>query len=717
MSPRLILTLWRERWGKADNHALKVPYIEGKLNQWSDRFVTSPVWSLPGMAALTTLACVLFFLLTLSVQLSLDSQIALSVFIGALALLMRRYTGTFVTLMLIGLSLLASTRYLCWRLTATLGQDFNWNFILGFCLCVAELHLFLLTVFRWIPVIWPLKLPFAPLPQDAHDWPTVDIFIPCHDQSHASILAATRAAQALDWPHKKIHVYLLDDAHREEIHALSTDMGVIYVTHPDHADGKAGAINRALADTRGQLIAIFEGGNAPDKDFLQQCVGWFVQDLKLGMLQTPHHFLSPPPPAYCAKILDVSTVGSACALIRRSMLEEAGGIESAPVAPHTHTAQNLQALGYTHAYMGFEEQGADADRIDTLDLAQNRPSTPNVFRVNDPLLATSILWKLRLASFLSMLEFYGIVPRLIFLAAPVAYLLADVTLVQTSGELFLAYALPHLMHTLIAQARLEGRKRFSVWTTAHETALAWYLWVRTALTFVRTECERCIKPSRTNTSEKAAPFGWRMALPFACVLVLNLAGFVVGCVQLPFLKPPAQVASIFYLMWAAYNLLSLSTTLAIAEEARHIRLQMRVQLRIRAMIKLPTGRSVICRTENFPATALELRLPTPIVLEAGLPVSLSIFRGYQEYSFPVRVISQQDMILRVSVDKDALPDYCALGIAAHSRGEDWPKWLPDRDADHPLPPWVIKSVAALHAQVSVMGSRLGNWIQKWKRKK
>ena len=70
-------------------------------------------------------------------------------------------------------------------------------------------------------------------------------------------------------------------------------------------------------------------------------------------------------------------------------------------------------------------------------------------------------------------------------------------------------------------------------------------------------------------------------------------------------------------------------------------------------------------------------------------------------------------------------DYRSLGVAVFSRGEDWPKWLPGRDADHPLPVWMMNAINVVHNAVlgfirplggSVLGMRLVNWIQIWKKK-
>jgi cellulose synthase (UDP-forming) len=93
---------------------------------------------------------------------------------------------------------------------------------------------------------------------------------------------------------------------------------------------------------------------------------------------------------------------------------------------------------------------------------------------------------------------------------------------------------------------------------------------------------------------------------------------------------------------------------------------------------------MVCETEDFSEGGLALNLPTALVLEKSAPVSVSIFRGEREYSFPAVVAFSQGSVLRVRFDQMGLQDYQALVAATFSRGDAWQEWLPDRDTDHPL---------------------------------
>lgn len=726
MNPQLILLLWRERWGKGDSRNAKVPNSQGKLTSWCNQLAGSLVWSWPGVTGLTLVLCVLLFALIVSTQLSLNSQTVFSIFMVGMTLYARRYAGTFVTQVLIGLSFIASTRYLYWRFNATLGQNLDLDFILGFCLCVAELHLWLLIHLGFIQTVWPLRQASVPLPSDSTEWPTVDIFIPSHGQSHSSIELTAIAALALDWPKKKIKTYILDGDHRNDIKELADSIGATYLAYSENPENKTNGINHALPQSKGELIAIFDCNGAPDKNFLTMAMGWFVHDVKLGMLQTLYHFLMPAPSARSLKIFDMPTLGGSCAVFRRSMLLEVGGVTPEPVTGQAHTALKMQALGYGNAYIGLAEQENPTNKNPTLNIEPPIQSALELFKDNRPSLGNKLRWKQGLNSLQTMLQFYYPIPQLFFFTAPLAYLLADAHPIQTSAKLFAAYAVPHLILRHLAQARMQGDTRFPVLADIRETALAWYMLVPTTITVIRTKIGKCVSGLKGGHTEKDDPFDLMMALPYAIILLLNLAGFVAGIARLLSSSTHDHEIAAVYLLWTTYNVMLLAAILAVAEESRHIRWHTRWKLRMPAMIKLPFGRSVSCTTVNFPESPLALTLPSPVTVETGLVLSISIFLGYREYVFSARVASVEDKVLRINIEESAKNDYDSLGIVVFSRGQDWPKWLPNRDADHPLPAWASRAFVAMHVAALSFTKpfsklaremRFGSWIQIWKKRK
>lgn len=724
MNPRLVLSLWRARWGKPANSAVERPYLQGKLNQWGSTLTQAGLWTMPGVTVLALIASLAVFILMLSVSFTFGAQVFFAACFFSAALYMRRYAGTLVTLVLVGMSLIASTRYLFWRFGTTLGQGFNADSVWGFGLCMAELYLCVLIALGFAKNIWPLSRAHAPLPENSAEWPTVDVFVPVHGRSHEAIRRATLAALALEWPGKKIKTYLLDADPRDDIKDLVESMGAIYLAHPDNQDGKAGAINRALPETKGTLIAVFDVDQPPAPNFLELAAGWFVRDVNLGIIQPPNHFLAPPASERSLKDCPVSQFSGACALMRRSMLVAVGGIAPGTPTVQAHTALQFQERGYANAWTGFA--GGDEPEKDhqTLNAESTAGPVQKILLVDHPFLGRTLHWKQRLATLQTMLKFYDAVPRLVFFTAPLAYLLAGAQVIQTSPELLLAYGLPHLVHAHFVQARLQGKSWFTAWTDMRETALAWYLLVPTAVTLLRTEFGKLRDSLSGSKIEKVEPFDPIIAWPYATVLALNLAGLGAGVAELMTPGRDGQALTIMYLGWTICNLMLLAAMLAVAEESRQIRLHRRGQLRQSAMLQLPSGRTLSGVTENFPRTALTMKLPAPVGVDVGTTVGLSIFQGEREFAFLAQVLTNQGSMLRVSILDAAQKDYQRLGAAALSRDQNWPKWLPDRNADQLLPQWLKKPVIVAFVKLltltekfvhAMRWARLGRWIQKWKR--
>ena len=680
MSPRVLLRLWRERWGKSVLPKSASPFVDGHLNQIGNWLTYLSAWSVPGLTVLAALCCIWLAGLLLVVQFSLDDQIIFSASIICLALYARRYAGHFVTLLLMGLGVVVSARYLYWRLIATLAPQVDADFVLGFCLCLAELHLWLLTMTGTMKDLWPVrKVPIA-LPAESAGWPPVDVFILCDDQTVAATRASAEAAQALSWPKRILKVHLLDSGLREEIKALADSLSIAYLVPENPFDDRTSRINQALTRTEGNLITILECHSSPATDLLKTIVGWFQRDTDLAMLQTPGHFLAPAPSASVMEIFEDPQTTTSCACVRRSMLAAVDGIESGPATRQRHTALKLQAAGYTTGYLGFAGDG--------------QGSLQEAFMAYRPFGDYSLLWKLRLHAFHSMLRFFRPLPRLVLVVAPAAYLLFDIRLIQTSAALLLACALPHLVLTHITAERRHAQHHFGAVTDLREALLSWYILFLTAISLLWTEITEHRKNWREKKKRRVVPFDWKAALAFLAILGLNLSATVSAVTQLLISEPKAVEMYILFTVLAAYNVMLLAAMLAVAEEARAIQLHTQGQARLPAMIRLPSGRTVSCTTENFPEMELALKLPMPVTLEDQMTVNISIFRGNHEFSFPAPVVLEPDLVLRARIDGPAQTVYRSLAVAAYSRGQDWPKWLPGRDVDHPLPRWLQKSPGA-----------------------
>lgn len=242
-----------------------------------------------GALGLTLLASII------SAPLDLYSQCFFAGVCCCAALLLRKLPGRLPILALVVLSLIASLRYMYWRLTETLGFDDWLSACFGYGLVLAEVYALVVLLFGYVQTAWPLRRKPHPLSDSPSDWPTVDVFIPTYNESLDIVRLSIFAAQAMDWPADKLRVHVLDDGRRDEFRQFCADIGVNYLTRADNQHAKAGNLNAALKVTDGEYITIFDADHVPTRSFLQIAMGWFIRDPKLSMLQTPHFFFSPDP--------------------------------------------------------------------------------------------------------------------------------------------------------------------------------------------------------------------------------------------------------------------------------------------------------------------------------------------------------------------------------------------------------------------------------------
>ena len=216
----------------------------------------------------------------------------------------------------------------------------------------------------------------AQIAEDDDDVPEVDLLIPTYNEPLSVVRYTALAARNIDWPPKKLHIFLLDDGKREDFRAFAEAANVGYMTRNDNQGAKAGNINRALGQTHSPYVAIFDCDHVPTRSFLQMTMGWFLRDRKLGLLQTPHHFYSPDPfernlkqfhtipnegELFYGIVQDGNDFWNAaffcgfcgsCAVLRRSALAEIGGTATQTVTEDAHTSLRMQKNGWNTAWFG-----------------------------------------------------------------------------------------------------------------------------------------------------------------------------------------------------------------------------------------------------------------------------------------------------------------------------------------------------------------------------
>ncbi len=671
---------------------------------------------------LTLLLAAVLAILCITVPLDPMAQFIFGGSLFVVLLVCNRLPGRFPRMLMIVLSLLASCRYIWWRCSSTLNFDDPLGLALGIVLLLAELYAWLVLLLGYFQNIWPLNRPVEALPADSGRWPSVDIFVPSYNENLEVVRATIYACMGLDWPSDKLNIYLLDDGRRDEFRDFARDVGVHYIRRADNRHAKAGNINNALRQTSGEFVAIFDCDHIPTRAFLQLAMGGFLNDPKLALVQTPHHFFSPDPfERNLSNFRKVPNEGGlfygliqngndlwngaffcgSCAIMRRQALEEIGGVAVETVTEDAHTSLRLHRRGYNSAYLRAPLAAGLATETLSAHIGQRirwARGMAQILRLDNPLRGPGLKLQQRLCYFNAMLHFLSGIPRLIFLLAPLAFLLLHTYIIYAPALMILLYVAPHMLYSSVVNANIQGRYRHSFWGEVYETVLSWYI--------ARPTTAALISPNKGgfNVTEKGGLiheqyFDWVISRPYILLVLLNIFGLLIGCWRL-FVGPVNEISAVLLnLFWAVYNLLILGGAVAVAAEARQLRHDHRVQVRFPAMVKLPSGHVLQAELIDFSLSGVRLKLSPDAMQQIGQRLHLVMDRAGREYSFAMTAVFKGRELVGLRLCDQTPSNMIHYVQCTFARADNWVRWQSNMSVDKPM-----SSMAAVMS-ISVQGYR------------
>ncbi|MEI2298664.1 UDP-forming cellulose synthase catalytic subunit [Ensifer sp. MJa1] len=404
-------------------------------------------------------------------------------------------------------------RYVYWRTTSTL-PPLNQleNFIPGFLLYLAEMYSVMMLSLSLFVVAMPLP-PRKASSISEGKFPKVDVFVPSYNEDAGLLANTLAAAKAMDYPADKLTVWLLDDggtkqkrlsanlveaqrasARHVELQALCNDLGVRYLTRDRNEHAKAGNLNNGMLHSDGELIAVFDADHAPARDFLLETVGYFEQDPKLFLVQTPHFFLNPDPlernlrtfekmPSENEMFYGIIQRGldkwnaaffcGSAAVLRRKALEDTEGFSGMSITEDCETALALHGRGWNSIYVDRPLIAGLQPATFASFIGQRSRWAQGMMQIllfRFPLFKGGLSIPQRLCYMSSTLFWLFPIPRTIFLFAPLFYLFFDLQIFTASGGEFLAYTLAYMLVNLMMQNYLYGSFRWPWISELYELA-------------------------------------------------------------------------------------------------------------------------------------------------------------------------------------------------------------------------------------------------------
>ncbi|WNC85692.1 glycosyltransferase [Thermosynechococcus sp. QKsg1] len=489
----------------------------------------------------------------------------------------------------IGIALLG-IRYELWRFFGSLNLDDPLNGTISVVLFLAEL----LTVFNSVAFFFHCIFSIDRAPEAdrlsqavirGEYLPWVDVILPTYNEGVDILRRSVIACQAMDYPNKR--VYLLDDTRRPAVRALAAELGCEYRDRPDNRHAKAGNINHALPTLSGELIAVFDADFVPSRNFLTRTVGFF-QDPKTAMVQTPQHFFNEDPVAVNLGLegilnneqtlffrfiqpsrdyWDSVVCCGTCFVIRRSALDEIGGIPTDSITEDYMTTIKLQSLGYRVKYLNEAlAAGMSPETISAYinqRLRWGQGTLQMLFLGGNFFTAPNLRLTQRLSHSLSIIYWFLSIPRVIFLLAPLAFLLFGIAPLRATVNEILYFYFPYYLGNIMAFSWLTEGRRSAFWSDVYETIIAFPM----AITVIRTLISPRGKTFKVTPKGVVDPhrinINWPLIRPLMIIAILTIVGLIwrSSPLQDTIVNPDSLAVNI---VWSIYNLSLLLVCMLVA---------------------------------------------------------------------------------------------------------------------------------------------------------
>jgi len=513
--------------------------------------------------------------------------------------------------------------YLSFRIGWTLIYTSPLEFFLVLLLFLAELYGMLIQVMGMFVNVMPLRRPIQPVDLRDPNLPVVDVLIPTYNEPEQMVAITASACTMLDYPREKLNVFILDDgstvqkrndpdpekaasalSRYETLQILAQYLEVGYLTREKNNAAKAGNINQALygeddgqVRPRGDLVVVLDCDHVPTRDFLKNTVGYFQHDPQLFLVQTPHFFINPDPVAknlhtftempgdnmmFYLKVLPgldfwngAFFCGSA-AVLRRSCLDEVGGIVGETITEDAETSLTMHSRGYNSVYVDKPMVcGLCPETFEDFIIQRNRwaQGMVQILLLKNPLFVQGLSMVQRLCYLNSCGFWFFSFSRLAFMLAPFCFLYGNLQVYHATLLQCLAFPVPYMVMSLILSNFMYGAVRHPFFSELYETVMSVYN-IPAIINVLRNphSPQFMVTPKDTSLEQDAVS---PLAKPFYLLLVLFFPMYPVALLRA--VDQPLLLGTVILCtVWGTFNLLMVLLCLGVVWERKEIRRKYRI---------------------------------------------------------------------------------------------------------------------------------------------
>jgi len=146
---------------------------------------------------------------------------------------------------------------------------------------------FILTVFGYVNYVRSIK-ERRELDNRSFDYPSCSILIPAHNEE--KVIAATiESMLKLEYPKDKLQIIVINDGSKDATKSIieqyamkDTRVQLFDIPKGEGGKGKSRTLNLGIKQAKGDVIAIYDADNTPDKDSLRYLVAQLLLHKELG---------------------------------------------------------------------------------------------------------------------------------------------------------------------------------------------------------------------------------------------------------------------------------------------------------------------------------------------------------------------------------------------------------------------------------------------------
>jgi cellulose synthase (UDP-forming) len=306
-----------------------------------------------------------------------------------------------------------------------------------------------------------------------------------------------------------------------------------------------------------------------------------------------------------------------------------------------------------------------------------------ILRTDNPLFAPGLTFPQRLCYFNAMCHFLYAVPRLIFLTAPLIYLLLNHTNIPGYWAAILAYALPHLTLSNVTNSRIQGEHRHSFWNEIYETVLSPYILLPTMMALINPKLGRFNVTAKGGVVKKTF-FDTKIAQPFLVMLLFNIAGLIVAIPRFFIWDRDRPGTVMMNVVWCIFNVVILGVCTAVARELKQLRTTVRISVVTPVMARMPDGRLLPGETINMSSGGTSIRLNEAVNVPPLTEVRLLFPAPAAGAELHAAVVASEGSELRVRFENLSIAEEEVLTMVLYSRADSWLGWGESRESDNVL---------------------------------